>query len=240
MNIFTAQTGTGNSYIACSFQSVAGANTISNWMLTPQITLNNGDQFKFWTRKPTPAPNDFPDRMQVRLSTNGASTNVGVTNTSVGDFTTLLLDINPTLVVGGYPLVWTQFTITISGLPGPTNGRVAFRYFVTNGGPGGANSDYIGVDTFQYIAAVPTAANVSVGGYVFSPEGRAISRATVQMIDQQGQIRTVKTNTFGFYRFDEVRVGEFYVFNAFAKEYQFASQVVSVEENISEFNFTAQ
>src|SRR2546428_3306592 len=38
----------------------------------------------------------FPDRLQVRMSTNGASSNVGTTATDVGDFTTLLLDINPT------------------------------------------------------------------------------------------------------------------------------------------------
>ena len=29
-------------------------------------------------------------------------------------------------------------------------GRLAFRYFVENGGPTGANSDYIGIDTFQF------------------------------------------------------------------------------------------
>ena len=38
----------------------------------------------------------FPDRLQVRMSTNGASSNVGTTATDVGDFTALLLDINPT------------------------------------------------------------------------------------------------------------------------------------------------
>jgi hypothetical protein len=40
--------------------------------------------------------------------------------------------------------------VTVSGLPSPTLGRLAFRYFVENGGPGGTNSDYIGIDTVQY------------------------------------------------------------------------------------------
>src|SRR5205085_11413703 len=70
--------------------------------------------------------------------------------TDVGDFTTLLLDINPTLVTGVYPTVYTQFTVTITGVPALTTGRLAFRYFVTNGGPSGANSDIISIDTFQY------------------------------------------------------------------------------------------
>src|SRR5205085_6656010 len=82
--------------------------------------------------------------------TNGASSNVGTTATDVGDFTTLLLDINPTYTLTGYPNVWTQFTVTVSGVPSLTTGRLAFRYFVENGGPTGANSDYIGIDTFQF------------------------------------------------------------------------------------------
>lgn len=58
--------------------------------------------------------------------------------------------MNSTLVANVYPQVWTQYTITFSGLPAPTSGRLAFRYFVTNGGPSGANSDYIGVDNVVY------------------------------------------------------------------------------------------
>ena len=48
---------------------------------------------------------------------------------------------------GGYPNVWTQYTVTISGVPTATTGRFALRYFVENGGPSGANSNYIGIDT---------------------------------------------------------------------------------------------
>ena len=142
--VFAAQSGAITSYAAANFNGVAGANTISNWLFTPNVTLTNGDVFTFWSRTvPSPA---FPDRLEVRMSTNGASVNAGATNVSVGDFTNLLLTINPALTTGGYPNVWTQYTITISGLGAPTSGRLAFRYFVTNGGPSGANSDYIGVD----------------------------------------------------------------------------------------------
>ncbi|MBK9215519.1 MAG: carboxypeptidase regulatory-like domain-containing protein [Chloracidobacterium sp.] len=72
----------------------------------------------------------------------------------------LLLDINPTYQTGGvYPEVWTLQTVTVTGVPSPTLGRFAFRYFVENGGPTGANSNYIGIDTFAYNAPcgpVPT------------------------------------------------------------------------------------
>jgi uncharacterized membrane protein len=149
--VFPAHSGATNSYIAANFNNTTGNNTISNWLLTPETVLNNGDEFTFWTRRTTSI---YEDRLQVRLSTNGGSTDVGATATSVGDFTELLLDINPTYAPGGYPQVWTENTLTISGLSGPTNGRLAFRYFVESGGPSGTYSDYIGIDTVSYTSSV--------------------------------------------------------------------------------------
>jgi hypothetical protein len=146
--VFPAHSGATTSYIAANFNNTTGTNTISNWLLIPATTLQNGASMTFWTR--TTTTNPFPDRLQVRMSTNGASTNVGTTATDVGDFTALLLDINPTYTVGGYPEVWTQMTVNITGLPSATLGRLAFRYFVENGGPTGANSNYIGIDTFAF------------------------------------------------------------------------------------------
>ena len=159
--VFSSHSGATNSYIGANFNNTTGTNTISNWLLTPNRTFSNGDQIKFYTR--TTTANPFPDRMQVRLSTNGASTNVGTGSIAVGDFTTLLLDINPVYDTGGaYPETWTQFTITISGLAGPTSGRVAFRYFVELGGPTGDNSNFIGIDTFEYIPAAAPAGDAPV------------------------------------------------------------------------------
>jgi subtilisin-like proprotein convertase family protein len=146
--VFPAQSGAPTSYIGANFNNTAGAGTISNWLFTPVTALANGDQLTFWTRT---TDGTFPDRLQVRMSTNGASVNAGASETSVGDFTTLLLDINPTLTGTGYPTVWTQQTATVAGLSAPTSGRLAFRYFVTNGGPTGANSDYIGIDNVSYL-----------------------------------------------------------------------------------------
>jgi hypothetical protein len=169
--VFPAFNGGVNAYIGVNYNSTTGNNTISNWLLTPARVFHNGDVLTFYTRTSpyNPPPNFYPDRLQVRMSTNGTSTNVGTTSTSVGDFTTLLLDINATLV-NDYPHVWTQYTVTISGLPAPVQGRFAFRYFVTSGGPSGANSDYIGIDNVVYtpncngLAIMPaTLTNATVG-----------------------------------------------------------------------------
>ncbi len=144
--VFPAHQGDPNAYIGVNFASVAGSNTISNWLMTPEMVLQDGTELRFWTRSPA---SDWEDRLQVRMSTAGASTDVGASATSVGDFTELLLDINPTYAPGGYPTVWTEFVVTVSGVPTPTSGRLALRYFVESGGPSGANSDYIGIDTLS-------------------------------------------------------------------------------------------
>jgi hypothetical protein len=161
-NIFPAQSGAPNSYIGANFNNTTGTNTISNWLLTPTRLLTNGSVLKFWTRTRFDTP--FPDRLEVRLSTAANSTNVGTGPNGVGDFTTLLLTINPNLEIGGYPEVWTEYTVVLSGLPGgcmgasSAQGRIAFRYFVTNAGPTGDNSDYIGIDTVSYNTIIVNAA----------------------------------------------------------------------------------
>jgi hypothetical protein len=152
--VFPSQSGAPNAYAAANFQSTGSVGQISTWMITPSVAIKNGDQLRFWTRKI--APDAFPDRMQVRMS-QVASTNVGATATSVGDFTTLLLDINPTEITGVYPVAWTQYTITISGLAGPVTGNFAFRYFVSNAGSAAPNSDFIGVDEVRFTSVGGTA-----------------------------------------------------------------------------------
>jgi hypothetical protein len=175
---FGAFNGAETAYIGCNFNSTSGTGTISNWLVTPNRIFKNGDVITFYTRKPTigAGQTDYPDRMEVRLSTNGASTNVGVGATGTGDFTTLLLSINPSLVVGGYPQIWTQYTITLSGLPAPTSGRIAFRYFVTSGGPLGSNSDYIGLDNVVYTPYVcPTFTMTTAGALTGATAGTSYS-----------------------------------------------------------------
>jgi hypothetical protein len=135
-------------YIAANYNNVSQAGGAqSDWLFTPVRTLRNGDVFKFSAR----STDIVPDRLAVRLSLNGASTNVGTTASSVGDFTIQLLAINPGLLSGGFPDVWAEHTITLGGLPGPTPGRIAFWYAMPAAGLVGRNGDYIGIDTLSYV-----------------------------------------------------------------------------------------
>jgi predicted CopG family antitoxin len=154
----------GADAIGASFNNVTGANTISNWLISPQLNLQNGAVIKFWTMTFASTP-EYPDNLQVRLSTAGASVDVGTANNSVGVFTTQLLEINPTFSTNTYPQAWTEYTITLSGIAGTVAGRIAFRYYVEDGGPSGNNSDNIFIDQFTYAQATPvTLLNFSAVG----------------------------------------------------------------------------
>jgi len=113
------------------------------------MTLTAGETFSFYTRtESNPVPGDT---LQVRVSTNGASNNVGSTTTSVGDFSILLTTVG---TPASYPDVWTQVSAALTGFSGSVNGRIAFRYVCTDTL---ANCDYVGIDTVALdgTAAVP-------------------------------------------------------------------------------------
>ncbi|MCW3085350.1 MAG: hypothetical protein JWP12_2716 [Bacteroidetes bacterium] len=174
---FDSYNGAANAYIGANYNNTGNTGTISNWLMMPNRTLRNGDVITFYTRKVS--PDNYADRLEVRMSTNGASTSVG-TGTAVGDYTTLLLSVNPTLVLGVYPVNWTLYTITISGLPAPTSGRVAFRYFVTGGGYLGTASDYIGIDQVDYTPYVCPTVNVTPSSVTGGTAGTAYSSTLSQ------------------------------------------------------------
>jgi CSLREA domain-containing protein len=93
--------------------------------------------------------------------------------------------------------------------------------------------------TFTLNVIGPTAAAASVSGRIAASGGRAISGARVSVTNSSGVTRTVSTNTFGNYQIDNLAVGETYTITVTAKGYAFSPRVVSVMENISGLDFTA-
>ena len=141
----------GDEYVFAGYDAGGGTATLSSWMISPQIEMRNGDKFSFYTR--TYTGSTFPDRLQVRINLTDNTADVGFDSTTVGKFSTLLADINPSLTATGYPQVWTKYELTISNLPSTLlKRRIAFRYYVPNGGPNGTNSNAIGIDKFEFTA----------------------------------------------------------------------------------------
>ncbi|MEO8675091.1 MAG: IPTL-CTERM sorting domain-containing protein [Casimicrobiaceae bacterium] len=196
--VFTSQAGAADSYIAANFNAAALGGNISLWALTPVLpNLQNGEILTFFTRTETGSP--FPDRLEVRVSTNGASTNVGATDATVGDFTLLLTAVNPTLATGGYPEVWTQVTVTLAGLPpGVNSGRIGFRYFVADTS---VNGDYIGIDTLNLTDGPPdlTVTKTHVGNFAQGQVGAsyAITVANSGGLPTAGTVTMVDTLPVG-------------------------------------------
>jgi len=190
---FPSYAGAPGSYVSVNYNSVAGNNTISNWLFTPTVSLQNGDVISFYTRTTSPAA--FPDRLEMRIGSSTAAAPVGPTG--VGGYTTLALTVNSGLTLSGYPTDWTLFTYTVTGLTGVTASKIAFRYFVTSGGPSGANSDIIGIDSFSVNRPLSTQDFFSSNFSIFpnpvndifnitSKNGTAIE--SIQVLDINGRI----------------------------------------------------
>lgn len=145
---FDSNSGVNTSYISANSFSTSGEGTISTWLILPTLSLKDGDNLSFYTRSGDQA--SYPDRLQVRLSSNGSSSIAPTTEFDTADYTVLLLDINPTLSTNVYPETYTEYSVTISGIGNvATDSRIAFRYFVTNGGTSpapGVNSFAIAID----------------------------------------------------------------------------------------------
>ena len=165
--IYTAQSPAGSttSFAQVSFLTSSGT-IVSDWLLTPVLTLEAGAAFSFYTAavKGTTFAND----LQVYISLSGSSTTVGSdAQTPTGGVFSLLPggDLNPTLAVNGYPNTppngWTleTFTLTSSEVSTPTSGRIGLRYFIPNTATQGSE---IGIDTFSF--ADPTIFTRTVSG----------------------------------------------------------------------------
>lgn len=116
-----------------------------------------------------------------------------------------------------------------------TTGSAITRTNGTNGG-GTARNGSVSV-----VALAPTAAAVSVGGRVLTMSGRGILNVRLSLTDSSGQVRTTVSTSFGYYRFDDVQVGETYILSATGKHYTFSQpvQVLNINDETNGVNFIA-
>ncbi len=182
-NFPSAAFGRPNSYAQVDYSSVDSLGFISNWLLTDTMLLQNDDTVTFSTLSYNSTR--YPDNLECRLSLKGKSDSVGTADWTVGDFTTLLVAVNPFLDTVSYPTFlgidtlqkhdWTLYKAAVTGLPGLTWCRLAFRYFVTNGGFDGTNSSSIGLDEVMVRRFIPAGIaenNPSIGVQLFPNPAR--------------------------------------------------------------------
>jgi CSLREA domain-containing protein len=87
---------------------------------------------------------------------------------------------------------------------------------------------------------IPTAASVSISGRVLAGTGRGLANALVYLTDSAGNSQTRRTNSFGYYRFEDVAAGQSVIISVASKRYQFAPQAITVTEEINELNFVGE
>lgn len=145
-SVFPAHAGDPTAYASTNYNNSGSPGNISTWMTTPVLDLGGVAEWSVWTR--TVAASGWPDRAQLYVcpSTDCCGSLIGLGVEETGDCTVLLEDINETESLGGYPEAWEQFVHAISE---SGQGCLAFRYYIHDSGPSGANSNYIGVDTWQ-------------------------------------------------------------------------------------------
>lgn len=152
--VFAAASGPADSYIAANFQNAAAGGTISNWLLTPTLSIFNGDTLNFSLRL---LGEGFLDTVEVYVSTSGAST-------SLGDFSLVQT------FASGVDTGWTNESVAINAAG---TGRYAFRYFVDNTN---INGNYVGIDSVL-VNSVPEPTSVALFGVAVL--GLALSRRKI-------------------------------------------------------------
>lgn len=94
---------------------------------------------------------------------------------------------------------------------------------------------------WAFDALAPTAAPASLSGRVFSGKGLGIiRRVQIVLFDaSSGITQTTQTNPRGFYRFEELEVGHFYIVRAESKKFTFTPDSYSFEllEDRADVNF---
>lgn len=190
--------------------------------------------------------NDLTPDTITNVMPNSGTLNVGTmataTWTNGGGFTRdVIVELStdggvtfPTVLGSGVsnPLTGNlmAFNFTVPNMP-TTQGRIRVREdnFVAPAG----------VSQGNFVIQAPTAADASVAGRVLTPSGRGIPRALVGVTDFTGEVRYSRTNQFGYYRFNNLPVGETYTFTVSHKQYRFEPQVLNLDEDLRGFNLIA-
>jgi hypothetical protein len=140
---------------------------------------------------------------------------------------------NRTTVSSGSTIVLNAGTITtIENFLDPLPANGSYATFIVN---------YLGNRCSENgVAMGTTAASVSISGRVLTSNRRGLSSALVYLTDSEGNTRTARTSSFGYYRFNDISAGQSVTVTVVSKRYQFALQVVNVNEEMSGLNFLAE
>lgn len=120
-----------------------------------------------------------------------------------------------------------------------SDGMASSGNVVANFVAGSAGNNNHTFDFGFYVA--PTAATVPVGGRIQAADGAGIRNVVVNLVLQNGTTQSTRTGAFGYYRFDDVEVGQTVAVEVRAKRFTFKqpSRVFTLQEAMEDLDFTA-
>lgn len=141
---------------------------------------------------------------------------------------------------------WSAFSndtwITVANnFNGTGNGAVTYTVAENDSGGNRSGSITVAGQVFNvYQDAIPTAAPADLSGRVLTSAGSGVSNALVRITAPDGTSHTTRTSSFGYYSFGDIPTGQSYIVTAQSKTYRFAPQVLTLNENVTEFNIIAE
>lgn len=165
--VFNAFEGPTTGYVACNYNVVTGTNNIDSWLVLPALNVAAGDTISFYCRSVDAST--FPDSFTVSYSAIGDSVPEASSWVFLGKFKASIT-------------AWERKAYLAPSAG--ANARFAIRYKVVNGGPGGANSDYAGID-FLNVSAGASGPITCTYGWSAQTSGTANLLHSVSAVSDQ-------------------------------------------------------
>jgi subtilisin-like proprotein convertase family protein len=203
-------------------------------LTSPNLNLTNypGTIKLYWQQKYQMESVAF-DRIWVRVSEVGNPANNRIVwhneNATMADA------VGTPVVNIGESAGWGRYNADISDFAGK-NIQVQFHLDSDTS----VNYGGYAIDDVQLYHVGVVAANANIGGRILNPSGNSVSNARVTLVNTStGNTLTTNTNSFGYYRFENLPVGQNYTLEVSSKRYQYSPQVIFLTEDMENLNFTA-
>ncbi len=134
----------------------------------------------------------------------------------------------PTVLIAGTPNDGSE-TVTLPNVT-TTTARIKIE---------AVDKIFFDISNANFTVNAVSTAPVSISGRVFSPNGIALRKVVVQLIDAAGIRRMATTSSLGVYAFDSVATPAVYTLTATTKRYRYSPQIVTTTSgDLTNMDFT--
>lgn len=110
------------------------------------------------------------------------------------------------------------------------------------GGPARGGTFGLTSGFWNFTPSSPTAAAVGISGRIQTFDGQGIRNVSLSLIDATtGETRSAISSSFGYYKFENIYVGQTYILTVSAKRFQFEpnTRIITLLDELTDEDFTA-